>query len=120
MEITCDIAMDLVDIYTSGAASEDTERAVQEHLQSCKECSSFYDGYKKELEEEKNSNSSNQKFTYQASPYLADDILSDSLKTLSRRLRKRRIISNTIGIITVVMGVVFAIGECIETIKGKD
>lgn len=116
MEITCDIAMDLVDIYTNGAASENTENSVREHLKTCKECRSFYAGYKKSLEDEK----TEKYIKIETTPYIADEILNESLKKLSKRLRTRRIISNTVGIITVIIGVIFTISECIGAIKGKD
>lgn len=117
MEITCDIAMDLVDIYTSGAASDDTENAVKEHLKTCKECRSFYDGYKKNLDVD---GDKNKYIKVETSPYIADEILSESIKKLTKRLKTRRIISNTVGIISIVMAVVFTISESIAAFRGKN
>ena len=112
MEITCDIAMDLVDIYTSGAASEETKNAVKEHLKTCKECRSFFDGYKKNVNDDNNNY-----ITVETSPYIADEILSESIKKLTKRIKTRRIISNTVGIISIVMAAVLAIGEFAQAIK---
>lgn len=120
MEITCDIAMDLVDIYTSGAASEDTENAVREHLKKCKECSSFFDGYKKNLDEDKKNEEKNNYIRVETSPYIADEILSESIKKLTKRIKTRRIISNTVGIISIVMAVVMTIGEFARAVKNGD
>ena len=115
MEITCDIAMDLVDIYTSGAASVDTEKAVEEHLKTCKECRGFYDGYRKNLDEEKNNY-----IKFETSPYIADEILTESIKKLTKRIKTRRIISNTVGIVSVITAVIVAIGEFARAVKGDD
>ena len=45
MNITCDMAMDLIALYNDGLASEDSRRAVDEHLKSCPECSAAYASY---------------------------------------------------------------------------
>ena len=119
MEITCDIAKDLVDICTSGAASGNTQTAVREHLKTCKDCRSFYDSYKKSLEGGSDDDKI-KRIEYETSPYLADEILSESIKKLSKRLRKRRAVSNAIGIATIVIGIVFAVTECLEAIKIKN
>lgn len=120
MEITCNIAMDLVDIYTSGAASVDTEKAVEEHLKTCKECRGFYDGYRKNLDEEKKDEQKNNCIRVETSPYIADEILSESIKKLTKRIKTRRIISNTVGIVSIVMAVIVAIGEFARAVKGDD
>lgn len=45
MNITCDMAMDLIALYNDGLASDDSRRAVDEHLKSCPECSAAYASY---------------------------------------------------------------------------
>ena len=45
MNITGDMAMDLIALYNDGLASDDSRRAVDEHLKSCPECSAAYASY---------------------------------------------------------------------------
>ena len=119
MEITCDIAMDLVDIYTSGAASEETENAVREHLKTCKDCRSFFDSYRKNFDEQKKDEKKNKYIKVETSPYIADEILSESIKKLSKRMRTRRIISNTVGIVSIVMAIILGIIDLVGSVRRK-
>ena len=110
MEITCDIAMDLVELYTCGVASEDSCEAVKHHLKTCKECRHFYEGYKRSVKEEKKHPSNHIKV--EASPETTDELLTESLNKLSRRLRKRKIfsrVSNIAFLITCVAVIVTGI-----------
>lgn len=43
-EISCDICMDLLPLVRDGIASEDSKKAVEEHLQTCESCRSLADG----------------------------------------------------------------------------
>lgn len=115
MKITCDVAKDLAEIYLNGSPSEDTCRAVKSHLKECRNCRVFYSDYKDELDEAKRG--IEKKFSVETSPYIADEILSESLKKISKRLRKRRIITNTIGTVTAVIGLIVAIGELVLMLK---
>lgn len=45
MKLSCNMTRDLVAVYTDGAASEDTERAVREHLAACPACARYYYDY---------------------------------------------------------------------------
>ncbi len=107
MEITCDIVMDLVDVYTNGVASEDTKNAVKEHLKTCKDCRRYYDEYKKSLESEQK----NKVFVTEKSPGLNDEIISESMYKLSKRLRKRRNIRNITSGIAIVVSLVVLLKE---------
>ncbi len=120
MEITCNIAMDLVDIYSSGVASEDTESAVREHLKTCRDCRKFYDEYKKAFLEEKKSQDSS-KIKTETTPNLSEEILSESMKKLSKRLRTRRVVSNAVSIFSVIVGFVVLAKEVLDSVdeKGK-
>lgn len=102
MEITCDIAMDLVELYTCGAASEDSCEAVKRHLKTCKECRHFYEGYKKSVKEEKKHPTNYIKV--EATPETTDELIAESLKKLSKRLRKRKIFSRVSNIIFLITG----------------
>lgn len=104
MEITCDIAMDLVDIYVSGGASEDTKESVREHLKTCRECRCFYDEYRKSIINERKEKR-NKVIKLETSPCLSEELLSESARKLSKRLRRRRIIIDVVSIISVLVGV---------------
>ena len=41
--MTCDIVRDLMPLVADGVASEDSERAVARHLQTCRECRELWD-----------------------------------------------------------------------------
>ncbi|MBQ2151864.1 MAG: zf-HC2 domain-containing protein, partial [Clostridia bacterium] len=45
MKITCNLAMDLVDVYTNSVASEETVNIVKEHLRECPACRKYYSEY---------------------------------------------------------------------------
>lgn len=111
MEISCDIAMDLVELYTSDTAGPDSTSAVKSHLRHCSECRRYYEGYRKSLKKERD--------------IFASDIpdidpsekeLSENVKKLSKRIRKRRILSRVtnstllgFGSITLILGIIILI-----------
>ncbi len=49
MSISCDMVIDLISLYHDGAASEDSCRAVREHLKTCPSCAAIYRQYEAEL-----------------------------------------------------------------------
>lgn len=49
MEKTCDIIKDLLPLYIDGVCSEDSKRAVEEHLKTCESCREELEGYKGEI-----------------------------------------------------------------------
>ncbi len=49
MSISCDMVIDLISLYHDGAASEDSRRAVREHLRTCPSCAAIYRQYEAEL-----------------------------------------------------------------------
>ncbi|MBQ7093014.1 MAG: zf-HC2 domain-containing protein [Clostridia bacterium] len=44
MKITCDMCIDLMPLVLDGLASEDSRNAVMEHIASCENCRSMFDG----------------------------------------------------------------------------
>ena len=102
MEITCDVVMDLVDVYTSGIAGEYTMRAVGDHLKTCGECRKYYAEYKKTLEKEKKNNIC----VIEKLPDSTDDVILESLNKLSKRLRTRRTIRNITSVFAVTVSLV--------------
>ena len=121
MEITCDIAMDLVDIYSSSMASSDTVKAVREHLRTCRSCRDFYSEYKANLaEEKKKEEKNNRTFRTESSPYVSEEIISESVKRLSKKLRTRRIVSNVVSIFSVIVGFIVLAKDIFDLIDEKD
>lgn len=49
MHITCDMAMDLAGLYQDGLASEDSARAVEQHLKECPACRRYYRKFRPEI-----------------------------------------------------------------------
>lgn len=49
MEKTCEIIKDLLPLYIDGVCSEDSKRAVEEHLKTCESCREELEGYKGEI-----------------------------------------------------------------------
>lgn len=45
MSLSCDNVMDLVSIYKDKLASEDSIKAIEEHLKQCPECKKYYRQY---------------------------------------------------------------------------
>ena len=95
MEITCDMAKDLADIYVSGNASAETARAVEEHLGGCDECRVYY---------EKRKERTAPHFRVETSG-VASELIEDNLKKLSKRLRVRRIIGAVCASAAAVVGI---------------
>jgi len=42
-EISCDMCMDLMPLVNDGVASEDSRKAVEQHISKCEQCRSFYE-----------------------------------------------------------------------------
>lgn len=51
-KITCDICMDLLPLVKDGIASEDSVRAVKEHVTECESCRKLYENEITEINEE--------------------------------------------------------------------
>ncbi len=49
MKISCDMAIDLIPLYKDGAASDDSRHALEEHLESCSECSRIFRRYSHDI-----------------------------------------------------------------------
>ena len=113
MKMSCEMAMDLADVYFSGNASEDTKNAVKEHLAECSECRKFYDGYSKGEEK-------CHKVLVEACPDLEDELISDSMDKISKRLRRRKIISDSVKIFCLVVTIVVGIASLVFDIMNDE
>lgn len=87
MEITCNIIKDLADAYLFSDISYETVRAVDEHLNICPECRAYYDECRSYIEE-------NDEEEEEFQGKLSDDRITENVKILSARLRKKRRITN--------------------------
>lgn len=90
MNITCDMAMDLIALYNDGLASDDSRRAVDEHLKNCPECSAAYASY-----------SAPAPHAVSGQPKKSAEDLEIKYMSLARALRKNQLISTatTLGIV---------------------
>lgn len=118
MKITCDLAMDLVDIYSSGAASADTKNAVDEHLKTCRSCREFYKDYRSDMKKKKiEKQTPNLRFEANG---VDEEVISRTLSSLSKRLRKRQVLTTTIAAATAVFGLAAFLYDLISDYrKGK-
>ncbi len=79
MEISCDMAMDLITLYHDGLASESSVKAIKAHLKGCPNCRKAYREYK--LAEIHPA-------ATEMDPNLQE--LNDRFSYLAKRLRKRQ------------------------------
>ena len=115
MKLTCDLAMDLVDIYTSGAASADTKSSVDEHLKTCRECRDFYRDYRSGMKIGKTKKQT-PSFRIEASG-VDEELISRTLTKLSKRLHKRRILTTAISVAAAVFGLAALLYDLITDYK---
>ncbi len=79
-KISCDICMDLMPLVTDGVASEDSERAVREHVEGCESCRELFN---------------------------SDEKPAINAERVDRDIKKRL---TQLGMILIVIGVLFGIG----------
>ena len=99
MNISCDMAIDLLSLYMDGAASDDSKRAVREHLAKCPSCSRIYKSYKTEMARGKNG--SGKRYEAPDSLYYKAGTITEKYKILADSLRKKRL-TDTVSVTTVV------------------
>lgn len=118
MKINCDIAMDLVDIYTSGASSDETQAAVEEHLKTCRSCRDFYSGYKADIGSKKHQKAT-PNLRFEASG-VDEELITRSLSRLSKRLRTRQVITTTCAAIAAVLGLAAVLYDLINEYRRSE
>lgn len=100
MRMKCEIIQDLIPVYHDGIASDTTKRETRLHLQQCAECRNAYRNYCRSLRIE-------QRETHLTS----EDSLRDQFAVLSKRLRRRKILSTaSVSSIAAVAAVIALIG----------
>ena len=92
MNVSCDMVMDLISLYNDGVASEETCRAIREHLKECPACRRAYASY------------SEQKKRELKPPRIPEsDELSQKYTLLARHLRRDRLLSNAAVIMLILL-----------------
>ncbi len=101
MNISCDMAIDLISLYKDGAASEDSKTAIREHLNSCPSCARIYKSYSADMCEK------------HPRGYAASQTdLSENYAKLARSLRKKHI-TDTVSVAAVITLSIAACGYCL-------
>lgn len=90
MEITCNMAIDLADLYISGATSDDSNQAIEAHLAGCPKCREFYKNCEQLFGN--SFDESKKDITPDCIPpsKLSEEKLNENVRLLSQRLRKKR------------------------------
>ncbi len=115
MNITCDMAMDLAELYISDAASDDSAAAVREHLKTCSECRRFYDGYKRSMKNDKKRSARESCCKEPEEEQLCEDMMK-----ISGRLRRRKRLAGMLGSGVVIAGAaMLAVGAAV-VIHGRN
>ena len=96
MHITCDMAMDLAGLYQDGLASEDSARAVEQHLKECPACRRYYRKFRPEI----SSSASQVEITGE----LPADPTEQEWKNLSSRVNRHRVLSRLGTLAAVFVG----------------
>ncbi len=104
MRMKCEIIQDLIPVYYDGIASDTTEREMRLHLNQCPECRKAYQQYRRSMRIEVREHTLTQ-----------EDSLSDAFAALSKRVRRRKILSTaSVSSIAAVAAAVVLIGICRE------
>ena len=82
MRMNCEIIQDLIPVYHDGIASEETSRAMRLHLKNCPDCRRYYAQYCRSMQLE-----------LAAEAEISRDAAGDAFASLSRRMRRRRMLS---------------------------
>lgn len=109
MHMKCEIIQDLFPVYHDGIASDATKRETRLHLQQCAECRKAYQNYCRSL-----------RIELHEADVTVEDSLRDRFTALSKRLRRRRILSTaSVSSIATVAAVVALVG-IIREIRNND
>ena len=85
MRLTCNVVRDLVGVCTDCAASDETKEAVQAHLAQCPACARYYYDYKRIGQK------------YRTTRVRTADAETMDFRSLSERIRRRRIVQIAAG-----------------------
>ena len=81
MNMTCEVARDLAELYHEGLVSTESARAIRAHLKGCSRCRRYYKAY---------DTMNTLHFPLYQDPDI-EDAEARSYEALSKRLRKRRV-----------------------------
>ncbi len=100
MRMKCEIVQDLIPVYHDGIASDTTNQEMRLHLRQCAECRKAYRNYCRSLHMELNE-----------TILTGEDALHDQFAALSKRLRRRKILSTaSVSSIAAVASLIALIG----------
>ncbi len=108
MHMKCDVIQDLIPVYYDGIASEATCREMRLHLRNCPECRDYYKQYTHSMRLSRKEEQSG-----------SDPAVVDSFASLSRRMRRRRIVSLTSQTVITAVMITTALIFIWKTIAGK-
>ncbi len=104
MRMKCEMIQDLIPVYYDGIASETTNHEMQHHFKQCSDCRQAYHDYCRSM-----------RIDVEDRTRLSEDSVSDAFAAISRRIRRRKILSTaSVSTIAVVAAVVAFIGICRE------
>ena len=98
-KITCDVVKDLIPLYVDDALSNDSKLLVEEHLQTCKVCSDYYDAMKED-------------FLHSSTTEKREE---NAIKSIRKKINVNRLITavSSACIVALVCGAIFY-GVCIR------
>jgi hypothetical protein len=89
MNNSCDVIKDLLPLYHDGVCSEESNKFVKNHLETCNECRDYLDGISKEVLKYNNAKEEEAKI--------------QALKKLRKKIRKKKIIVSIVSALCVVI-----------------
>lgn len=108
MNITCDMAMDLVALYKDGVASEDSNEAVRAHLKTCPECRRAYSQY-----------SADRTHAAPAPSPIPQEDLAQKYYKLAKHLHKQHVVSTAAVLSVVALSVGVGIFGTVKMLDGR-
>ena len=110
MNMTCNIVRDLAQLYESGKASQDTEKAVNKHLDGCVSCRRYY-----------NKRHEIRKPNFRLETCGAEEeLIARNLRLLSKRLERRQTVRNICAAVTAVFGLSALLFDLINDYNKKN
>lgn len=109
MDMTCNMAMDLVVLYKDGLASDDTRRAVRMHLHDCPDCRRAYASYKKTTDA-----------VGKKHVPLPEYDLSQGYQALAKHLRKRHVLSSAAVIGVMVLSATAGVLATLKMLRNDE
>ena len=114
MNLTCDMVQDLLPLYKDGLASEDSAKAIREHLRSCKSCR---DLHRKTVVSDMKQRVCRKKHSCPPPPF-PEDVELHRFRKISERLRRRHLIRSALMVVVISASLLTILFSFLK--KGKD